>query len=675
MCPVAYGQVATNGSGAYVAMVPNNWSGVVRPQSTSLSFTPADRAYLNVTVNQTGQTFTLAGAATTPPVANPQSTLTYANTPVIILLTGSGGGGQSLTFAISGAPVHGTLGPISAGPAGSAIVAYTPAANYTGADSFMFTVSAGGQQSAPANVSIGVSGSAGGWTPPIGIPAPSFGITQVAPPAPSSWNQAVAGFFYVDNTHPLATDTNNPNGWPGRPRLTIPFSPVLPAGSVVKVAGGPYTYNSGGVIPLNGNGTAQNPVFISGANPASPPLFTRKVSTNSSSSYLIVEHIRVDTGGIQGAGSVNAPAHHLAYRHCEFSNCAGGLVIASYVADATVHDIVLSDVTIHDLGDLATPLDQDYHAVGIGARAHHIWVLDSLFYHTSGDGVQINAGSNALWESTHHIYIGRNTSHHNRQAGLFAKQSRHVIMSQNHVHNILTVPWSPGKGLGFQYGPGEVWFLFNRIHDCEYGIYAGSDSGGLGTNQYIIGNLIYDIHHIPGTVYTPTNAWSQAGIMLAGGTNRYILNNVIYDADAGINVPGYYGAYTHLEDNLISHLSEPQGPYVFIEQPGQSQLKNSLLYRVGGPILITWGSGTYTSLSTFQSATGQGQASLVAVPLFENAAAGNFQLQAGSPGVNGGTPSYVYTMFMSLYGLSINVDFNGMPRPLGGAYDMGAFER
>ena len=33
------------------------------------------------------------------------------------------------------------------------------------------------------------------WKPPIGIPAPAFGIDEAAPPAPSPWTASAPGFY------------------------------------------------------------------------------------------------------------------------------------------------------------------------------------------------------------------------------------------------------------------------------------------------------------------------------------------------------------------------------------------------------------------------------------------------------------------------------------------------
>ena len=62
------------------------------------------------------------------------------------------------------------------------------------------------------------------WTPPIGIPVPPFGITQVAPPLPNPWTSNVSGFYYVREG-----GTNTGNGYPTNPRNDIPRT--LPAGN------------------------------------------------------------------------------------------------------------------------------------------------------------------------------------------------------------------------------------------------------------------------------------------------------------------------------------------------------------------------------------------------------------------------------------------------------------
>jgi uncharacterized repeat protein (TIGR02543 family) len=85
------------------------------------------------------------------PVANPQSVTTAEGTAKAITLTGSDVDGDILTYAIVTNPSHGSL----SGTAPN--VTYTPAAYYSGADSFTFKVNDGKVDSLPATVSITVT--------------------------------------------------------------------------------------------------------------------------------------------------------------------------------------------------------------------------------------------------------------------------------------------------------------------------------------------------------------------------------------------------------------------------------------------------------------------------------------------------------------------------------------
>ncbi len=86
-----------------------------------------------------------------PPVAKSQTVSTKQGAAVKVVLGGYDPDGDPVTFAVAGPPAHGTLGALE-----GTYVYYTPAAGFTGTDSFTFTVSDGKATSEPATVTIKV---------------------------------------------------------------------------------------------------------------------------------------------------------------------------------------------------------------------------------------------------------------------------------------------------------------------------------------------------------------------------------------------------------------------------------------------------------------------------------------------------------------------------------------
>lgn len=108
-----------------------------------------------------------APPANTAPTATAVSVSTSQDTPVSVTLRGSDTQTCELTFSIASAPAHGTLGAIGAAPctAGSpnndtAPVTYTPAAGYSGSDSFTYVVGDGSLSSSAATVNVTISATA-----------------------------------------------------------------------------------------------------------------------------------------------------------------------------------------------------------------------------------------------------------------------------------------------------------------------------------------------------------------------------------------------------------------------------------------------------------------------------------------------------------------------------------
>lgn len=508
------------------------------------------------------------------------------------------------------------------------------------------------------------------YVPPVGIPAPDFGIEEKLADyytRPAPWNQDVVGWYYVDQYHVNASDTNA-YGTPENPRQTIP-DPV-PEGSVVEVHG-LYDYAPAGYDRITANGTKQAPVFIVGGGET---VVKRKWAIESS--YIIIENIEfTDFGKI----SITYPSHHVSIRNNNMHHIKGKIGGYGNTDTERVHHIVVYNNKIHsqDGWDENPELDLDNHGVKFGRYVEDVWILDNLAYNNGGNFVQVGDwNSPANNELARRYYIGRNTAYANRQSPIGIKQSSDVIVSANTLYNNKAIQANAAgqAGVVFQYGPERLWIINNRIFDSDAGISSGSNSGGIGQEQYIVGNVIYNIHTADGFDYNPGSAWSPAAIMLAGGMDRYVIDNTIHDVDAGINCPG--SGSLSIRGNIISEVTK--ATHVFIEYGSIadfSSLHNNILYQSSGSAGIRWGDGEILNVAEFEfEYPVQGQGNLDADPLFIDSLNNNLFLQSSSPAIDRNTESDVYQIFQNLYGIDIKVDNDGNARPQGTGWDTGALE-
>jgi len=522
-------------------------------------------------------------------------------------------------------------------------------------------------------VSILLYGTAySGWQPIIGIPQPPFAVSEVAPIVPNPWSGGVASFYYVCPTCSGATDTSNAYGYPAKPRATVPNT--LAAGAVVEIHG---TYNGSGVsATIQGNGSASNPVFIRGVSYAQRPLITQDWTIQGA--YIVLENLwfgPADSNDTDFGVSIREGTHDVALRNCEFSGnllLAGGMGVGtwSYTGTDRVFNIILDNCFIHDMGDVNSPIDQDAHGMTVHGTADNVWLVNSELARCSGDGIQIEAQQGRR-DKIHHVFVGRNNSHDNKQTGVWVKHAQDVIISQNEIFGHHTGNSSFGQGTGFQYGPENVWFLFNHIHNNDVGIGIGSDDPpGDGLDSYFIGNVIHDIH-----ASDPNNTSNAGAFMIRGGTNRYLINNTIYRVDAGINYPTD-GGKLEIINNIIGGRTASTQNEIYMEGASVSSasvVKNNLFYSPTS-VRINWDLSQYTSLSSFQLATGKGENCLSADPGFVNATNNDFRIVSTSPAKDSGIVHTAYTTFLNRYGLNISKDADGTSRPQGTTWDIGAYE-
>lgn len=278
-----------------------------------------------VTISCTGavaEVTPVAGVATATVAAN------SSNNPITLAITGT-----ATAVAVASAAAHGTA------TASGTSISYTPAAGYSGADSFTYTASNGAGTSSAATVSITVSrptlvitpssgalpggqvgasysqalSSSGGTAPysysVTGLPAgisvnPSSGALSGTPTATGNYNLSI-----------LATDANGATGSASYTLAIAPAPPVAGAVSATVAAN-----SSSQSITLNLSGGAANSVAI-----AAPPSHGQATVSGLSILYT-------PTPGFSGADSLSYTA----------ANASGTSAPATLTITVTASALVLS---------------------------------------------------------------------------------------------------------------------------------------------------------------------------------------------------------------------------------------------------------------------------------------------------------------------------------------------
>ncbi len=536
------------------------------------------------------------------------------------------------------------------------------------------------------------------WEPPIGIPAPDFGIEEIAPAQPSGWpSSAVPGYYFVDMTHINATDIDNPYGYPDKPRASI-LTSSYSAGSYVEVHGGPYSDR----YALNFNCSKAQPCWFRGASQTEMPIFNGRIDIFNSE-YIIVENIDINGGSGSPVGintKINEDAHHIVFRHSNIRNRTypgggnAGIGIIPWFS-STISDVVIYNNEINTLGDYQATEDTDFHGVTPSmwgrdptSLLSRVWVLDNHCYHISGNCVQVNAGN---WTDSHdylkYVYIGRNVSHDGRQGAFGVKQSTHVIISQNTMYSANLVGAQSGDGVGTQYGPDNLWVLFNEVYDTPYGFRQTDTGAGVEDhNTYIIGNLFHNLKEIPDAEL----AWGSApgwGVSLwHGNLSRHIVNNTFYNTNGG--VLSIFDGPVHLNNNLFDsiRLTTANTAHISIMHAGRTGVSSqdgnvfdiAASFRWWNSELPEHNLARGESFTLQDYVTNYPDQCLNCVenvnPLFVDPDNANFRLQANSPLIDKSSENYVYQRFFDLYGIDIRVDYDGNPRPSGAGWEAGAFE-
>jgi hypothetical protein len=502
------------------------------------------------------------------------------------------------------------------------------------------------------------------YTAPIGIPCPSFGMTEVT--------DDVTFTHWVDNSG-TCSDSGGRAGTPADPRCTIPTT--FPAGSIVQIRGTLYN-NAGANKTWTCQGTVSEPVFVHGPSTGTKPEVFNTGRITLTGSYCIIEYLNFNKGRFIGN---LVSDNHLVIRHTDVHDQLLGGCVAMIGSDLVVWDNHLH----HCQGN-------DKHGVNFGLGSVRVWVLDNHIHHNGGDGVQFLHNGSA--NPPQFAYVGRNIFHSDRENCIDIKWARHVVISQNTCYAYRGAPpdvgftfddGTTGSGtiytsgsdgtaiaIGSDGGPTDAWVIYNTVYDAEIGIRHEESCLTAGCSEstaplYIVGNVVYD-------------ALSDCFAAEKVNGNGYFLYNTCDDA-ARDGFHWNFGApkELHFENNIFSNVA---GKSLNVPSAGlhaNSTAANNLFFP--SPATLTWGSKDTVALTTDDLALFPGGPNNhIGDPRYVNAPQHDYGIGQGSAAIDVATETLatLNVLFQTTYGVGVTIllDHAGHVRPQGAAFDIGAFE-
>jgi len=287
-----------------------------------------------------------------------------------------------------------------------------------------------------------------------------------------------------------------------------------------------------------------------------------------------------------------------------------------------------------------------WFVVGVGGDASVRYIiLDRLIL----DAINVNARGSGVTAEGYALALG------------CCDDANHIRFQNGEIKNA----W--GQNVDLQGSFNEI--IRSKISNSRgaYGFYISKGHDHLIDGNEIYNNAGYAIHIYSGYYTGPGQGSTDNHIVrnnrmynngfdllfpamvVSKGTNVLVYNNLIYNNFAGIAID-YSETNAQIYSNTIYN---NRNAYAGISMSGSTKgtiVKNNIIYQ-NAVAMDDQGAGTIQSNN------------LTTDPKFMNAAANDFRLQSTSPAIDAGVTVSV-----------VPTDINGLPRPQGTGYDIGAYE-
>jgi hypothetical protein len=301
-----------------------------------------------------------------------------------------------------------------------------------------------------------------------------------------------------------------------------------------------------------------------------------------------------------------------------------------YTVQISVPDVKLVDNNISGAHNDLVKLVQAAHNIVIwGNQVHN----NNAAPGTNAQGIDMVGSQNVL--------VAHNTVSNIASIGMYCKgNAGHITFEDNTLNNIYSRGIMLGESTGVQYLlPGKTYESYNSI--VKNNVITNDQSACLAEsssyNAEIYNNSCYNtaIARHGGIMISNESALGQAG------TNVYIRNNILY--------------------NLTNRPAEVIAPHAMTNY-ATLHIDHNMYFNPYG-VTFEWDDKNIYGMSfaAWQQTTGLDKYSLVANPSY--ASTTTLTLNANSPALNAG-----------IVLPEVTHDFNGVPRPTSGSYDLGAYQ-
>ncbi|MHB1516231.1 MAG: right-handed parallel beta-helix repeat-containing protein [Acidiferrobacteraceae bacterium] len=285
--------------------------------------------------------------------------------------------------------------------------------------------------------------------------------------------------------------------------------------------------------------------------------------------------------------------------------------------------------------------NSDYSLVKLVSTAQNIVIWGNQIHNNNVASSLASVSKGVDMVGSQNVLVAHNNVYDISFLGLYAKgNATDITFDDNTLNNIGSRGIMLGESTGVQFlQPGKTYESYNSI--IKNNVITNDQSACLAESSS------YDAEIYDNSCYNTAIA-RHGAIMISNesalgqaGTNVYVRNNVIYDLTARPMEVIAHDAMTNYATLHIDH---------------------NIYYNPNG-VTFEWDDQNIYGMdfTSWQQATGMDKYTIVANPLYANLT--TLTLSANSPAINAGVslPSVLH-------------DFNGVPRPASGPYDIGAYQ-